>query len=121
MKVDTSPFKTVFDKAQDVKNIKAIPRTAIPITDSKATKLENALKDAWDDERYWETKPYLLISKIKIMVDEIIIESFKSEGRVSIAKIYNVLKDEPFVATIPKQWRDYFGIAEEDVGDLDAA
>jgi 23S rRNA-/tRNA-specific pseudouridylate synthase len=28
------------------------------------------------------------------------------------------LKDEPFVATIPKQWRDYFGIAEEDVGDL---
>ena len=41
MKVDTSPFKTVFDKAQDVKNIKAIPRTAIPITDSKATKLEN--------------------------------------------------------------------------------
>jgi len=63
---------------------------------NQATKLENALKDAWDDERYWETKPYLLISKIKIKVDEIIIESFKSEGRVSIAKIYNVLKDEPF-------------------------
>ena len=40
LKVETSPFKTVFDKAQDVKNMKTIPKTAIPITDNKAATLE---------------------------------------------------------------------------------
>ena len=35
LKVETSPFKTVFDKAQDTKNIKQIPSTAIPITAPK--------------------------------------------------------------------------------------
>jgi hypothetical protein len=40
LNVDTSPFKTVLDKAHDVKNIKPIPKTAIPMTENKAAKLE---------------------------------------------------------------------------------
>ena len=60
------------------------------------TKLENALKGAWDVDRYWEATPYLLVSKIKIAVDKVIAESFELEGRVSIATVYDVLKAEPF-------------------------
>ncbi|NLD15978.1 MAG: hypothetical protein GX666_00155 [Tissierellia bacterium] len=53
-------------------------------------------KDAWGIEKYWEKSPYLLISKIKIKVEEIISESFKKDGRVSISEIYNELKRTPF-------------------------
>lgn len=60
------------------------------------TKLDNALKGAWDIDKYWEISPCLLISKIKLAVDNVINESFNREGRVSIAEIYDVLKAEPF-------------------------
>lgn len=73
------------------KNITGTYKSANP-----TTKLENALKDAWDDDKYWETKPWLLISKIKLAVKNTITESFEKEGRVSISKIYEVLKAEPF-------------------------
>lgn len=53
-------------------------------------------KDVWGVEKYWEKSPYLLISKIKIKVEEIISESFEKDGRVSIRKIYNELKRAPF-------------------------
>ena len=42
LKVETSPFKTVLDKPQETKNIKAIPRTAIPTTDNNEATPEKA-------------------------------------------------------------------------------
>ena len=60
------------------------------------TKLETALSEAWDDEKYWETKPLLLISRIKRAVDEKIGKSFVEEGRVSIASVYDMLKERPY-------------------------
>lgn len=53
-------------------------------------------EDAWKVEKYWEKSPYLLISKIKIKVEEIISTAFKKDGRVSISEIYNELKKPPF-------------------------
>lgn len=62
-----------------------------------ATKLSTALKEVWlVEEKYWETKPYVLISKIKIHVDELIMAHFNESGRVSIATIYDSLKVAPF-------------------------
>lgn len=61
------------------------------------TKLENYIgKEAWKVEKYWIKNPYLPISKIKNRVEGIIADSFKSEGRVSILKIYDNLKIEPY-------------------------
>lgn len=49
------------------------------------------------DEEYWNTKPHLLISKIKSRVDKVIKEAFdNNDGRVSILRIYDELKTEPF-------------------------
>lgn len=62
-----------------------------------STKLENALTDVWNfDGKYWEVKPHLLISKIKIFVENLISKSFQDGGRISISKIYDELKVEPY-------------------------
>lgn len=62
-----------------------------------ATKLENALGEAWHYEgEYWIDKPHLLISKVKDHVESIIKEAFDNGGRISIARIYDELKTEPF-------------------------
>ncbi len=65
------------------------------------TTLENYIgKDIWQQPKgekpYWESKPYLLISKIKIQVENSIKKGFDAEGRVSIQQIYNDLKIAPF-------------------------
>lgn len=61
------------------------------------TKLENYIgNDAWQKEDYWISKPFLLISNIKKCVEDTIATSFKSEGRISISHIYDVLKAEPY-------------------------
>ena len=61
------------------------------------TKLENFIgEDAWKHPNYWVDKPYLLISKIKIAVENIIRDEFKRNGRVSIRQIYSVLMDKPY-------------------------
>ena len=60
------------------------------------TKLETALGDAWEDSKYWETHPNILISKIKIAVDKLIAEGFKNSGRISIREIYDFLKGYPY-------------------------
>ena len=62
---------------------------------NEATKLENALKDAWKVEEYWKTS-HNYISKLKQAVDAIINDVFKEHDRVSIAHIYNTLKVEPY-------------------------
>ena len=61
------------------------------------TKLEKALEGAWDVERYWEKRPDLLISQIKMDVDRAIRQGFDSEsGRVSIRTVYEMLKAKPY-------------------------
>lgn len=58
------------------------------------TKLEGYIgKDAWEVPEYWITKPYLSISKLKIAVDKIIADAFDTNGQISIATIYDFLKD----------------------------
>ena len=66
------------------------------LSGSPATKLETALDGAWKVSEYWKSKPHLLISKIKNRVDEIINEGFTNGGRVSIKKVYDVLKATPY-------------------------
>lgn len=61
-----------------------------------ATKLETALKDAWDDDRYWESHPNILISKIKKDVDEAIQSAFNDGGRISIKSIYEIVQGKPY-------------------------
>ena len=62
---------------------------------NEATKLENALKDAWKIEKYWENS-HSYIAKLKKNVDGLIEETYKDHDRVSIAQIYNMLKAEPY-------------------------
>lgn len=62
---------------------------------NEATKLENALKDAWKVENYWENS-HSYIAKLKKTVDSLIEEIYKNHDRVSIAQIYNMLKAEPY-------------------------
>ena len=67
------------------------------LSGSPATKLETALDGAWKVPEYWVSKPHLLISKIKVCVDGIINDGFQNGGgRVSIKKIYDVLKAAPY-------------------------
>ncbi len=67
------------------------------LSGSPATKLETALDGAWKVPQYWISKPHLLISKIKVCVDGIINDGFQNGGgRVSIKKIYDVLKAAPY-------------------------
>ena len=67
------------------------------LSGSPVTKLETALDGAWKVPQYWLAKPHLLISKIKIRVDEIVNDGFQNGGgRVSIKKIFDVLKAAPF-------------------------
>lgn len=61
------------------------------------TKLENYIgEQAWEVEKYWIKNPHLHVSNIKKYVEDIIAESFKNEGRISIAKIYDNLKVAPY-------------------------
>lgn len=64
---------------------------------SPVTKLETALDGAWKIPQYWVSNPHLLISKIKICVDEIVTDGFQNGGgRVSIKKVYDALKAAPY-------------------------
>lgn len=60
------------------------------------TKLETALKGAWEDPVYWENHPNLLISKIKRDVDQAISASFADTGRISIKTIYGLVQGWPY-------------------------
>lgn len=62
---------------------------------NEATKLENALKDAWKIEDYWKTT-HSYIATLKKDVEKIIDDVFKEHDRISIAQIYNILKAEPY-------------------------
>lgn len=62
---------------------------------NEATKLENALNKAWNIPEYW-TKSPSYISSLKIAIDSFINEEFKKTDRITIAKIYEFLKAEPY-------------------------
>ncbi len=53
-------------------------------------------EDVWQKPNYWIDKPYLPISKIKQHVEDVIAKAFENEGRVSIAQIYESLKQKPY-------------------------
>lgn len=64
---------------------------------NQATKLENAIGNAWTyNGKYWEDMPTLLISKVKTSVENLIQTAFDDGGRISIATIYDELKEKPF-------------------------
>lgn len=60
------------------------------------TKLETALKDAWNDDKYWKNHPNILISRIKKDVDEAIQKAFSDGGRISIKSIYEIVQCKPY-------------------------
>lgn len=60
------------------------------------TKLETALQDAWNDDRYWESHPNILVSRIKKDIDEAIQKAFDDGGRISIKSIYEIVQGKPY-------------------------
>ncbi len=63
---------------------------------NEATKLENALSGAWNVSDYW-VNSHSYIAELKKAVEKLIKESFENAGdRISIAKIYDFLKAEPY-------------------------
>ncbi len=62
---------------------------------NEATKLENALKGAWQVPEYWKSSQSYIAS-LKKSVEELISEKFKNSDRISIATIYDFLKAEPY-------------------------
>lgn len=66
------------------------------LSGSPATKLENALGEAWTNDNYYKEHPNLLISRIKLEVDTIINDAFKTGNRVSIKTIYDTFKGAPY-------------------------
>lgn len=71
-----------------------IQKTKNAFTNQK--KLENAFNGAWEVDEYWKVSPALPISRIKVSVNELIEQTMEQEGRISISKIYEHLKDAPF-------------------------
>ena len=66
------------------------------LSGSPATKLENALGEAWTNDNYYNDHPNLLISRIKLEVDALINDAFKTGNRISIKTIYDALKVAPY-------------------------
>lgn len=62
---------------------------------NEATKLENALKDAWKVPDYWKGS-HSYIATLKKSVEKVIEEVFADHDRISIAYIYDILKAEPY-------------------------
>ncbi|MCC8153695.1 MAG: hypothetical protein LIP01_05440 [Tannerellaceae bacterium] len=63
---------------------------------SRNANLETALEETWNDEQYWKTYPSKPISRIKSGLEELIQNTLKNEGRISIQTIYNFLTEEPY-------------------------
>lgn len=60
------------------------------------TKLEKQFAGVWNVDKYWINKPNELLSKVKNAVEDVIKRKLDSDSRVSIADIYDVLKEKPF-------------------------
>lgn len=63
------------------------------------TNLANYLQYGWQqqgEQPYWESKPNWNISKAKLAIQKVMEHAFEKDGRVSIAEIYDVVKEKPF-------------------------
>ena len=58
--------------------------------------LEKALNGAWNVPKYWEASPGLLISKIKIFIDDYFRQSLEASGEVKIRDLYSKLQSPPY-------------------------
>ena len=65
-------------------------------TFSNNKRLEKALEGVWGVEKYWEERPNLAVSRMKIEVDKLIADAFEKDGRISIRDIYDFLCDAPY-------------------------
>jgi hypothetical protein len=66
---------------------------------NKLIKTEQVIESAWGTSvgtKYWEGNPTLAVSILKKKIEEKIAADFKSEGRVSIRSIYDIVKEKPF-------------------------
>ena len=63
---------------------------------NEKTKLENLLGDAWKLDRYWEEKPHLPISRIKIEIEKQIQKDFEEKGRFAVRDIFDLLAVKPY-------------------------
>lgn len=55
------------------------------------------MRGAWHIERYWEVSPSLPISKLKMIVEDLIRDAFERDGRISIGAIYDELMRHGFM------------------------
>lgn len=69
---------------------------------NQATRLSNALKDAWKVEgKYWEdaSKQGSIIVQLKHEVEKAIAEGFEKNGRINVIDIFGVLAEKPYGMT----------------------
>lgn len=64
-------------------------------TNNKNRSIDHNFGGAWQVDRYWEKMPSLVISKIKIRIEDLIQKRLESDGRISIEEIYDFLKEAP--------------------------
>lgn len=62
----------------------------------KYNQLEKPLKEIWTDPKYWETHPDHLLSSIKLAMDQLIQDEFKTNGQISMEKIWSVFSKKPY-------------------------
>jgi len=58
--------------------------------------LEKALRGAWNIPNYWKVSPGLLISKLKIFVDEYFTQSLDVNTEVDLTDLYSKLQAKPY-------------------------
>lgn len=63
---------------------------------NKLRSIDENFGAAWHCANYWEKYPALPISRIKADLEELIHKRLEKDGRISIAEIYNFLKQEPY-------------------------
>lgn len=55
------------------------------------------MQNAWQVEKYWESKPNIPLSQLKIMVDQRIKEAFDRDGRIAIGEVFDALIEQGFM------------------------
>lgn len=70
---------------------------------NKLRAIDENLGAAWKCPEYWIKYPALTVSRIKIKIEELIHKRLEEEGRISIADIYDALKEPP-VGILPNNF-----------------
>lgn len=83
-----TPLAVEFGAKQELKNqFKAA---------NKSRSIDENFGPAWHCPNYWEKYPSLPISRIKADLEDFIHKRLEKDGRISIAEIYNFLKQKPY-------------------------